>query len=879
MTDILQSLQSSSEEGSDPSAKLPSVTFEFPTIPVRGTPARWLHHSHIVNMTSHHHDDSSADEATSSLGDSTYDFIDDRSVITTDDESQDGMAESIMSSDGHEADQLHGHIDDLELLPNEEATTRTCNAHVPRSSSPPRSPKPPILTGRGVPYNAQTPLHDDQGSITFEEPSVVDLASSRLAEVSHTLELLQPTGDSTVILGQNGTVTVRQTMASRNLDLGGRSYKVLYVGDPASKDTIVQKLATALATSPRDASARSDSSRASKFNVVPISSFGDDTSPEVVLIESSGVELEVDECTETRLLEAPQGSESLKLSLTDGSNIMSTGLVPNFSLSNEWRLPDLAIFCASEDDNVQAKLTRRFSRLFMNRHSVPSIIITTAPQWKKPLESFTLDHLTPHICLENQTNVACRPQILKRLPIDLDTFLKIDSGQMNRNLACLSKARSAAQRGKQTGRTDKLGKVVTDGKGPFTQFVPHWPPYLQRSYGFVQRTVDTSKTWKLIGFLLVSICFARLTGYAGTYSPSNGEITTYAKLSSIPTTSVAPIPTPHPFSSTLGFTASYTSSILAQVSPIKSLSTDTDIASFFLDDTTQTSDKTETFKAHLLGDCHILMRPPHWFTKLRKAPSLSFKISRQDSPLEYQISTLFDGVYALQVPREEAYGILSVEIWTQSRPIIKETSEVDFGSSWLKYAAWKRATRVLSKSVQNELSQMQTSLSTAYRKTIVEISTMVQKNKKAIARQQETDRGLIARHLKHSMKTRDVVVAQTRDLTHHLVRSLQNGKTTASAQFRSFGRRVTKELTTYTHNRTAMFSQQAQLLSRSATGIDVQALIREVRGIRLPHLRNAQKHALKGWWRIRGLPKQKMAQQKKEDLYRRKGFSISGEQA
>ena len=878
---MTEPLQSSSEEYADPTTSIHPLILEFPTIAVRGTPARWLHHSQIVTMTPHRHEDSSAEEATSSLGDSTYDFIDDRSVITTDDESQDGMTESTTSSDGHEADQLHNQSYDYERMPNEEFQAQTRNIRFSESSSPHQSPTTPVSTAKGVPPNVQTSMNkDDEGSIIFEEPSVVDLASSRLVEVSHILELLQPTEDPTAtFIEKEITITVRQTMASRNLELRSRAYKVLYVGKPAFKDIIIQKLATALATTPPNASLRSSSPRASKFNVVPISSFGDDTSPEVVLIDSSGVELEVEECTQTRVIETSEGSGSLQLSLADGSSVKSTGLGPDFTLSDGWSLPDVAIFFSSDDDDVQVKLTRRFSRLFMRRHSIPSIMITAAPQWGKASESITLDYLTPHICLEDQSNIASRPRVLKRLPIDLNTFLKIDAGQMNRNLACLSNARSVIRKEKHTECIEKRGKGTVGIKGSFDRFIQHWPPFLRTYYGFVQRTFDLPIIWKLIGFLLVGICLARLAAYTGSHLPSSGESTAYPKVSSIPMSSKSSVPMVNPSLPDSASIASYTSSTPAQISPPSSFSTDTDTASFFLDHSMRISDKTDKFTVHLLGDCHVVMRPPQWFTKLRKAPSLSFRISRQDSILEHQVSTLFDGVYALQIPREEAYGILTVDILAHSRPTVKETFEVDFGSSWLKIAAWKRATRALSKIAQNELSQLQTSLSTVYDKARVEISTVVQKNKERMVRQQDRENSTLAHHFKQSVKTRDLVVTQAKDLTRHLLLRFNNGRTIASQQIKSFSKEITRDLTLYTRNRTERFLHRAQFLGKATTGIDVPYLLHELHGFRLPHLRNAQKKALKGWWRIRGLPKQKTVLRMPHETYRSKRTGISGEQA
>ena len=839
---------------SDSSADRPGIDLDFPTLPVQGTPARWLPRSLLINMASHQHDDSSCDETTSSLGDSAYDFIDDRSVITTDDEEQDAMTASTTSSDGNEIDQLHPRrlgivtqttSENQPVLPSQTRGVRQ------RLCSP-----PPEITGRssGNPTHAEEPIE-------FDEPSITNLNSYRVTDVGYTLT----TVDSHDLFGARYpqstlNVTLRQSMTSTPLDLAGRSYKVLFVGGMAFKDNVTQKIATALAASPRAPSSKSGSPHASKFNVVPISSFGDETNPEVVLIDSSGLELSVEQCMQATFIETPGGNDILQMTLADDVVVRSSWNGLSFVLSDDWILPDIAVFCTSEDDDFRVKRTRRFARSFMNRHDVQSIIISEEPQWEKNTNALTLDTFTPHMCLESADTSGLRPRVLKRVPIDLNTFLRIDAGQLNRNLACLAKARSdVITSNEELGtRTLEHESKPHEGGDSIDLLMARCPQWMQAYYSFVKSIVDLPLAWSVVGLLIVSIGFTRLAMYASSGIYANTVSLRSATALTVPTTSMSVRPMLTSTSTSLVPTSSCTSSVLAQVSPIKSSSKGTDLAAFLLDDSARTPNKSETFKVYVLGDCHIVMRPPHWFTKLKKTPSPQFKISRRDSTLEHKVSNLFDGVYALQIPREEAYGLLDINIWTDSRPIINETFEVDFGSSWLKIAGWKRATRALSESVQMELSQVQTSLSDIYDRTKTEITTMVQKHSKPFDRQKGLDQAVSGHHYRLGLKTRDLVVAQTKDITRHLSRRLHNGSSVASAQAKAISKGATKQLARYARNRTAVISHQARVLRRAAGGIDIKRLFHGFRDSRRNTIRDTQKMLLKSWWRIRGLPKHKV---------------------
>lgn len=809
--------------------------------------------------------DESGDDTTSSLGDSSYDFIDDRSNVTTDDEDQDALTESTTSSDGQAFEQVHA---PLQLQHDENSYGQeTANSHDRHGSSGEDHVLPSESPGQTVPGLES---HRDHEPIEFDEPSVTNLNSSRFTEVSHTLKIIEKQPrlhefDHNLLDRLQGhlAVTVRQTMTSRSLVLKNGQYRIMYVGDPASRDPIVQKIGTALAATLKSSTPDVETPRSSKFNIVPISAFGEESSPDVVLIDSSGLELTVEDCTYASFARKECGNDSLKLVLSGGKTVHSSWNGSKFVVSDTWRLPDLAIFCLPDNDSLGLKMTRQFARSFMSRHKVLSIVISQSSTWDKPpAEPITLDYLTPHICLEPQNSSIAHAQIIRRYPVDLATFLNIDAGQMNRNLACLAAASGSSKVGQDHKASTKKPKGLPIGN-PWSirEIVELLIADVQKDglrglnkYEYIAGFAVVLMS--LLGILVVGLGISELLGASRVSTSRVFPVNTSVPSITSVSTSTSTSPTV-PLSLSGAFTpiASAPSSTKAQIPPTKSLSTNTDLASFLLDTYTLAPNKSEQFKVHVLGDCHIVLRPPHWFSKMRKSPRLLFKILRGDSELKHQTTTLFDGVYALQVPREDAYGTLSVEVWTESKPIVNENFEVDFGSSWLKAAGWKKATRVLEESVRGDLYSVQTSLSTVYDHTKTGLSTFVQQQSKKVAVLRSSNGVSFKSPLKVATRTKGLIVAQTKDLQRTF--SKRVSRVAASSQISRRADAFTKDLTLYTRNKTWVVWHRARVLARAATGVDVKSLVSRAGDFRRSHLRETQKKALKTWWSLRGAPPQK----------------------
>ena len=854
-------MQRPQEDDPDPQAAS-SVTLKYPTIPVHGTPDNWLSRSQLIKMNVNHED--SCDDTSSSLGDSSYDFIDERSNASTDYEDQDPMTESTTSSDGHGVDQIDVQFHRAPPLnqasqPSLNQGSPISNSHEFSSESGNISSNHPTLEHEALEQNV-VETHHQQKTIQFEEPSVINLNSSRFTEVSHTLQILEEHDQSNVyyktLMGHcpgHLAVTVRQSMTTHGLTPEGGSYKLLYVGPPEIREPIVQKIGTALAASLKCSTPDSEYSRPSKFNIVPISGFGEAASPEVVLIDSSGLELIVEESHYASFTRQQSGKDILHLEMADGTVVDSMYTGSRFALSSNWKLPDIAIFCVPEHDTLRLKQTRQSARSLMSRHGVQSIVITQISTWDRPSnEHIMLDFLTPHICVESRISSQGPAQTIKRSPIDLATFLNIDAGQMNRNLACLAIAHRSSRSGSRPCNEKSSTHLLDSLESYLWTFLDS---YLSDSQREALKSLERYEPMAVLALFMMTllpilVLGLSLSGFLGASKVSNSRV--------FPTTAVSTATLALAIPPTSGFTRIRTLTMEQSIStqfPSTSLSSGTDIASSLPDAYVLAPNKSDQFKVHVLGDCHIVLRPPHWFSKLKRPPKLSFKVLRGQIELQHQLTVLFDGVYALQISREDAYGLLNVAVQTGPKPDINECFEVDFGTSWFRVAEWKRATRTLTEFLIEDLNSAQASFGAILEHSRTGLSAFWDQQREKFKAQKEAENVIIKLRYDTAIRSKELLMAKARNLTQAFSAKVQKRNAMLLKTIKDRGERASKDINLYAYSQISTISRQALSLARTATAANVKEFAGRAVSIRRRQLREAQKKALKTWWKITGVPK------------------------
>ena len=338
------------------------------------------------------------------------------------------------------------------------------------------------------------------------------------------------------------------------------------------------------------------------------------------------------------------------------------------------------------------------------------------------------------------------------------------------------------------------------------------------------------------------------------------------------------------------FTPLVRSKALAKVSPLmtaihfpktqstglSTVQTKTELASF-LPDSSRAINKSDKFKVHVIGDSHVILRPPPWFRMMKKSPALFFRITRQQKVLDYELSDLFDGVYALKLPREDAHGVLDISVWSTRKPRINETIQVDFGTPWLKVAGWQTAAQALTDQVREELHFAQSGLTKAYEHTSIGFQGFM---RDAVRRAEhvlkEVEKvGLMS--ISQTAKRTEIMVSQSKDLTRAISETIHRQTERTSSRWAN-SLNLRKDIITYTRRMSALFAHQAKTLSEAATGLNVVALAQEIQDYRETHLQEAQKQALHMWWKLRGMPptgKSKLSQGERLKAHRYRPRSAS----
>ena len=808
-------------EHREPRGTTSSIILEFPTLSVAGTPSDWLSQSQRVDMASSV-DDSSIDDTASSLGDSTYDFIDDRST-TTDDEEASNLTRSIYSNEAEVTEGDDSGAEGVESLQDSCETSKGSSDKAVHKEHSARS-NTPISEASEDHDVSEINLHErtssphgmssaTEGTYDLGYFSCASLHRSDNAASCHRVKNHNPHGLSAKIY---------VSMIKKNLALE-RPYKVLYAGDMWAREAILKKVGSILAVSLNEDVAPQAQDKYSRFNVVPISSFGAQ-SRDVMLVGSVGLEMSVEDC-----MAAHSAGSSISLSLSTGQTVTkewSSQFEANVT-SSGWRLPDLAVIFISIDDSASRAKGREVYR-FMSSSHVPCIVVTD-DSWTTGI----LDPVCriPHVLLKPGSEDSClgRPA---RHPLPLELFLNLNSSQLNKNLAyqvARKRLCTLARQDPSKSRSD-LTEPVKSFWAKLMYFETDTPvTYMQRNLGLLKLFV-LLETFALAALLWL------VYGIQASHEPGQG-------LSSNPQISSSVQLTKHQVTP---FATSVTSSALASSTPVpevKSLSpSSTDLAALLLDPSALKPNSSVNFLVHVVGDQHIVIRPPQWFSQRRLSPKINFQVARRKGLIEHQVSTLFEGIYSVRIPRNEAYGKMNVSVWTTSKPRIKEQYEVDFGNPWLRIDSMRRAADTIKNTISKDLAVFQNGLSTVYSSTSSELQEFVRDATVAAGRVNKGIRHLQAMSLNRTAQSAEVMKSQSRALT----------LTVAKVIGRPAGRLrnvvLVVERKRQTQNAAAR-ATVARVYHRARNSHSIGRMIGRLQDVQKKHVSNTQKRLLKAWWR------------------------------
>jgi hypothetical protein len=676
----------SHQEHANKSLETSSTSLRFPKPVSDQRLSSWIQSTAATAMSSR----SEAPSDEGNLGESTYEFID------TDEESRDDNAtESVASTD-------FGRPDDVASLEDtEQSGEESEEEHSPETSAF------PLDHNVGHAFNTPTigrssaVLVEDMDkplahSIEFEEP--YSLAAETIS-VKHTVSEFNDEQTASTVQGmmlqsppKRLAITIRQTMTKQGLSTRD-PLRILYVGSHSAKQDIIHKIASSVTASVESRN-RTHHLRHSPqlYNVVPVSAFGSERTPEIELMHSSGYQINVEDCTFAQTLkfeDVPEKPDVIKLTLDDNFSYHSVPEGQGFIVEPRWELPHVAIFYCSDNDDLEARRTTTIARKFMSRHSVPSIVISHKQLFDRG-QCMSLDQHSIHMCLESRDPNGRGSIIHRRLPIDLASFLNIDARQMNRNLAYI------------TGLHEPL--EVPDSAITAKKSADHLvnPSDLEKTSYHISDSANFIRNrngaeWRAllpVGLLLLSVFAAVITGipsYRFSSAPAisiNSKTMSAVRISTSSASSSTPVPSLISTSTSIAVkTSTRTVTVThAQSQGPNSLAV---VPSMELEkqfqkpqDPAKPANKSSICTAEILGDREILIRIPSatklsWLTK----EAMSVNITRGNITVDTERAYSSDEGIILLLSKKEAYGVLNISIVTTKKPRVNETFQLNFGTT------------------------------------------------------------------------------------------------------------------------------------------------------------------------------------------------------
>ncbi|XMA15746.1 hypothetical protein WAI453_008537 [Rhynchosporium graminicola] len=695
MSNPLSALQSS--QGIPTTSNESSTLLRFPVPAADERVTSWVESITSAKMSAR--SENPSDEGI--LGESAYEFID------TDEEGRDdNTTESVASTD-------YGRPEDVASLADTDGDDSGDEDNQGTSSVP---ALPELDHAVEQAFNtptigrSSTVLLDDFNkpltqSIEFEEPYSL---GTETVSVKHTITDLTEEQTANALRGtalqdqpERAVVTIRQTMTKQGLSTRD-PLRILYIGSHSAKQDIIHKIASSV-TAPVEGvnnTQRLRQSSSQLYNVVPVSAFGSEQTPEIELMHSSGYQIKVEDCIIAQNLkfeDVPEKADVIKLTLDDNFAYHSVPEGQGFIVEPHWDLPHVAIFYCSDSDDIVARRTRSIARKFMNRHIIPSIVISHKQVFERG-QCMALDQHSIHMCLESR-DLSGRGNIIhKRLPIDLASFLNLDARQMNRNLAYLTGLHGPVDTASQNV-LKKTSSGLTSA-----QDVKKTSSGIADSVNFI-RNRNGAALWRAImpvAMLLLSVFVAVFTGIPNyrfsrailepaisvnsKIVPAISISSTASLTSSAPSSSITSAPTSLSAKASVK-TITVTQSIALAPGP-NSLSV---VPSMELGNLPIPAISSKSFKksyvctAEVLGDREILIRIPSatklsWLAK----EAMSVNITRNNVVVDTERASSSDEGIILLLPKEDAYGVLNISIVTSKKPRVNETFQVDFGciASW-----------------------------------------------------------------------------------------------------------------------------------------------------------------------------------------------------
>lgn len=691
-----------------------SVELTYPIIPLPAYLVDLVSLSVSTNMSHESqsdYQDTTLSESWATLSDADYSFDDDLQSETTD-------AASLLDNTGPE---------DVHSIADRSSDVGSQDGYGDRDvSQPPHRQGYPAESTRVADTEGVGAFEASHLAHTIELEPTESKTETEWSEVKRTIYLFNGK-EVNRIMGQDwsrdehsqyiGSVCMTISKSRLKLD---RPFRLLYIGNMSARAEILTKVGDVLVSGSE--AQRAGRQQGSANHEVVLPSHGSESltkPPDLTKIDTGVI---VNDCVTATSIRHNQSPDQIFLGFKNGSLHSSWWADKAYKISSGsgWAAPDLAIFFVAHDDHPALKRRQQLAHTFACRHQIPRLVICEDTSYAARFSDLLTDHRTPHLRIEDRKDRALEPTpTLSYLPIDLETFVRLDSEQLNKNFAFLSK-----------GGSDDLTGNTSGHSSPPTHAIRHETPPSKR--GACDETPSMAVelcAWGLNNQFLAAIALTvsglisltvGLVAYNATLALSMQFLSRAGGVSDMslaPAWSLQPLSTATMSGKALSVIETAGVAVVTSNSAVpKSLATmdmPSDFAELMTSKSVPTINKSEDFQVHGIGDCHIVIQTPRGFKVRNKSVPFDVVVARGGHVLDSSFSKLFDGVYTIRVDRAEAYGLLNVTIRRHKSSMMEE-HQVDFGAQWLKVAGWKKAAQVASEHVRTDLDTAQAALSAAY---------------------------------------------------------------------------------------------------------------------------------------------------------------------
>lgn len=605
----------------------PPPDFNFPPMRVNQSLAKLDLHTLIMRSTARH-----ADGAGSALDGSTYEFLGDSLLETSDDEAQ---TESIASTDGPTPDDASDFTDDENDFPIREtdiqdslysSQTENIASHMDVLSI--GSADGSILTERATGM-------DRSGSmwIRLNEQPVED------SDITYGSEIFisKPDANSELhkVLEVYGCAQVRMLVKAAlapHYAPTPDTYRILYIGKPEKwiEDLITEHIGKALTASPN----------VSKSVMVRGQ------------IEPYSPVMHRLRCDELFTFSEYERSSHILVTLDDGQQIE----FGHGTRSSRGDQPDLVVFChPASPDGTDTSAFAAASQVF-HSEGIACIDLTTARPYGTGITSFDPTRLRVHVEGCNDGDY----ELKEVLSLDYYTFVHLDPSQLNRHLALISPHLTSAMHTRTN--TIQFAKAK-ENKG--------WPATVLGELRPIFQTLLKAITiLVLVPALLLGVRYAPMAYHisSGTTAqvsipPQNSSAfsTSIEAISTSTTLSMVPISTPSPVPCQL--------TEISSVPPVAKRA----------EAKPKQKESEHGFQIQRLGDYQFVLTSQTRPKAGRNKPQLHIEVVREAQSVAVRLHRTVNGDYIVELESEFPKSFFNVSIVTRSKPILRQSFEIMLG--------------------------------------------------------------------------------------------------------------------------------------------------------------------------------------------------------